>query len=413
MTVSYSTTDFNCDSSVSFGTSETELSHTAANKDGCESYTHTSKYGEYNSDCLHHVSLPSLQPSTKYYYKAGGDEKDSTVYSFTTAPVKGTGYPLNIAVLGDLGQTDDSMITVNHINDQSDEIDFILHAGDMSYADSDQSRWESWFDKVEFLSTKLPWYVSTGNHEIEHDTATGNTFVPYETRFKMPWVKEAVKAPSPEEKDCCPSAFLGTYEFGNSYYSFVYGPSTIIVLNSYSDTSVGSTQYNWLVDTLEAVDRELTPWVLVAYHSPIYNSNRDHQNEKQTILMKDNMEALYSKYRVNAIFSGHVHAYERTYKVVSDQRDDSGPMYILIGDGGNREGHAGGYIDAEPPVWSAFRDNTIFGHGMITLVNATHAIFSWEKNTAEGLWELADSEVLVNQYYDSPIEITGEKITVM
>ena len=88
--------------------------------------------------------------------------------------------------------------------------------------------------------------------------------------------------------------------------------------------------------------------------------------------MKANMEELFSKYRVNAIFSGHVHAYERTHKVVNDEQDDSGPMYILIGDGGNREGHAGKYLSDEPPVWSAFRDNTIFGHGTMTLVNDTH-----------------------------------------
>ena len=48
-----------------------------------------------------------------------------------------------------------------------------------------------------------------GNHEIEADQR-GNTFTAYEARFAMPEVAPAVQAPSPRERECCPSAFQVT-----------------------------------------------------------------------------------------------------------------------------------------------------------------------------------------------------------
>lgn len=60
-------------------------------------------------------------------------------------------------------------------------------------------------------------------------------------------------------------------------------------------------------------------------------------------------EPLFVKYKVDVVFAGHVHAYERSerisniaYNVVNGLctpiRDDSTPVYITIGDGGNQEG---------------------------------------------------------------------------
>jgi hypothetical protein len=271
----------------------------------------------------------------------------------------------------------------------------------MAYADCSSNRWDSWFDLIQPLSTTVPWYVCSGNHEIEVELLGGfETFKPYSNRFRMPWIVEEERGPSPEQTKCCPSSFVGKYDFGNAFYSFEHGPATIIFLNSYTDSSPGSVQYNWLESTLEGVDRDLTPWVFVLFHSPIYNSNSDHQNEDEILLMKASMEDIFTKYRVNAIFSGHVHAYERSYNVLHDKLSDVSPMYVVIGDGGNREGHAGDYISDQPPIWSAFRDNTVFGYGRLEVMNKTHSRFEWMKNRNETLlFDAADGLWLENQYY--------------
>jgi hypothetical protein len=64
--------------------------------------------------------------------------------------------------------------------------------------------------------------------------------------------------------------------------------------------------------------------------------------------------------------------------VCRGERHDCGPVYINIGDGGNREGLAETYDDPQPG-WSAYREAS-FGHGMFELKNATHALWQWHRN---------------------------------
>ena len=70
--------------------------------------------------------------------------------------------------------------------------------------------------------------------------------------------------------------------------------------------------------------------------------------------MKAVLEPLLFSAQVALVLSGHVHAMERTYPVYQGARNSRGPVYLVLGDGGNREGLATQYYDPEP-VWSAFR----------------------------------------------------------
>lgn len=57
------------------------------------------------------------------------------------------------------------------------------------------------------------------------------------------------------------------------------------------------------------VDRKTTPWVVVLLHAPWYNTNEAHEGEGES--MRVAMECLLFSARVDVVFSGHVHAYER------------------------------------------------------------------------------------------------------
>jgi hypothetical protein len=116
--------------------------------------------------------------------------------------------------------------------------------------------------------------------------------------------------------------------------------------------------------------------VLALVHAPWYNSNEAHQGEGGA--MRDAMEALLYGARVDAVFAGHVHAYERFKRVYNGKEDPCAPVYVTIGDGGNREGLADKYIDPQPAI-SAFREAS-FGHGRLEVVNATHALWTWHRN---------------------------------
>ena len=93
--------------------------------------------------------------------------------------------------------------------------------------------------------------------------------------------------------------------------------------------------------------------------------------------MREAMEQLFHDARVDAIFAGHVHAYERSYKVFRQVANPCGATYINIGDGGNREGLARKYLPQ--PDWSAFREAS-FGHGILSVKNKTHLQWSWHRD---------------------------------
>jgi hypothetical protein len=74
----------------------------------------------YTSPFIYHFVLAALAPSTRYYYQCGAASgSSSAVLSFTTAPAVGASTPLVVGVMGDLGQTADSVVTTQHL--MSDE----------------------------------------------------------------------------------------------------------------------------------------------------------------------------------------------------------------------------------------------------------------------------------------------------
>lgn len=69
-------------------------------------------------------------------------------------------------------------------------------------------------------------------------------------------------------------------------------------------------QWHWLKEELRQVDREKTPWLIVLMHAPIYNSNMAHYMEGEA--MRSVFESWFVHYKVDLVFAGHVHAYERS-----------------------------------------------------------------------------------------------------
>ena len=350
-------------------------------------------YAEYHSGYIHHVTLFGLSPYTVYAYQCGDvavGAEQGDVWTFRTLGDAGTQpSPITFGVVGDIGQTVSSVATVAHLAQHTilDGLDMVLHAGDLSYADCNQTMWDSFGRLIAPVARRRAWMVGPGNHEIELDPQ-GRVYVALEERYRMPAVRGAEYGdvlipaainPQTGMAYCCPSTFQSVYNYGNSFYSFDVGLTHIIYLNAYTRTDAGSAQYVWLETDLRGVNTKLTPWIVVVMHCPWYNSNKAHHNETQTYLMKEAMEPLFLKYGVAVAFMGHVHAYERTHPVYRDVVTAGAPLYVTIGDGGNLEGHASSYYDPAPS-WSAFRNGTQYGFGLFTVYNRTHAHWVWYKN---------------------------------
>jgi hypothetical protein len=326
----------------------------------------------YTSPFLHHVLLSGLPPNTPIFYSVGGDASGfSPVMSFTSHP--GYGLQANgsyFAVIGDLGQTSNSVDTVNHIVASPHPFTAMIHAGDLSYADSDEPRWDSWQQMVAPLASSLPWMTVVGNHEIELDTNM-KSFEAYQARFPMPTINYGTPSQSQQ-----------------LHYSFRAAGVHWLMLSSYTDYDPSSAQYAWLQAEVGRIDRSVTPWVVAVLHAPWYNSNYAHQGEGDA--MKAAMETLLYNAGVDLVYAGHVHAYERTYRTYQGVANAAAPYYIGIGDGGNREGLATDWMYPQP-AWSAFRQAS-YGHGELQVVNATHMHWAWHQNpdlepvVADELW---------------------------
>ncbi|XP_050914268.1 probable purple acid phosphatase 20 [Lathyrus oleraceus] len=308
-------------------------------------------YTGYQSGEIHNVVIGPLNPNTVYSYKLGDSPK---TYNFKTTPNQ---LPIKFAVIGDLGQTEDTKSTLDHISKSN--YDMLLLPGDLSYADFIQPLWDSFGRLVEPLASQRPWMVTQGNHEVEKIPIIHRTpFTAYNARWKMPFEESGSDS--------------------NLYYSFDVSGVHVIMLGSYTDFDQGSSQYKWLQGDLQKINREKTPWVVVLVHAPWYNTNEAHQGEGESVNMKTSMEDLLYNARVDIVFTGHVHAYERFTRVYKDKSDNCGPVHITIGDGGNREGLATKYQDPKPDI-SLFREAS-FGHGLFEVVNGSHARWTWHKN---------------------------------
>nr|XP_043613517.1 probable purple acid phosphatase 20 [Erigeron canadensis] len=339
-------TDDTTPSTVKYGKSQGNL---LTSLNGTSS---TYKYLIYKSGQIHDVVIGPLEPSTTYYYKCGLDS--SPEHSFRTPPAQ---FPISFAVSGDLGQTEWTKSTLHHI--KKTDYDVLLLPGDLSYADYFQPFWDSFGRLVEPLASQRPWMVTQGNHEVERiPIIHKEKFSAYNARWHMPFEESGSNS--------------------NLYYSFEVVGVHVIMLGSYTDFGPDSSQYKWLESDLKKVDRKRTPWLFVLVHAPWYNSNTAHQGEKESTDMRDSMETLLYNARVDIVFAGHVHAYERFTRVYKQEADKCGPVHITIGDGGNREGLASKYNDPQPKI-SVFREAS-FGHGHLRVMNESHAQWIWHRN---------------------------------
>ncbi|CAN1290029.1 Bifunctional purple acid phosphatase 26 [Linum perenne] len=327
--------------------------------------------------------------ATKYYYKIG-DGESSRMFWFQTPPEIHPDAPHKFGIIGDLGQTYNSLSTLQHYMQSG--ADAVLFVGDLSYSDrymyNDVGiRWDTWGRFVEQSAAYQPWMWSAGNHEIEF----------------MPYMNEVVPFKSFLHR--YPTPYLASHSTFPLWYAIKRASAHIIVLSSYSPFVKYTPQWTWLREELKKVDREKTPWLIVLMHVPIYNSNEAHFMEGES--MRAAFEEWFVHYRVDVIFAGHVHAYERSYRISNIQYnvssgdrypvpDKSAPVYITVGDGGNQEGLASRFLDPQPD-YSAFREAS-YGHSTLEIKNRTHALYHWNRND-DGKKVATDAFVLHNQYW--------------
>lgn len=181
--------------------------------------------GDYLSGALHTVIIGEeegpLPPNTAIYYRVGDpDVSLSQEFSFVSAPKVGArSLPYRLGLLGDLGQTEHSLSTLEHLGAQN--VSSVLFAGDLSYADGYQPRWDTWGRMMQPMAANTVLMYTEGNHEQEHSDGPSD-WLSYTSRFHLP------------SRTCRSSSPL--------YYSYEVAGIHIIMLGSYADYDKDSEQ---------------------------------------------------------------------------------------------------------------------------------------------------------------------------
>jgi hypothetical protein len=196
---------------------------------------------------------------------------------FGLRPVKDR---LRLAVIGDWGTGEDDqyaigaqMLATHH----RAPFDFVLTAGDNIYPNGHGRHFVKKFERpfAGLLQERVPFHVTFGNHDVRSGRQDQRQY---------------------------PLFNLG----GRHYYAMPQGEglAEFFLLDS---TDFDRAQADWLESALRA---STAKWKLAIFHHPLYSSGKRHG---PALTLRQRLEPLFVRYRVNAVISGHEHIYERSH----------------------------------------------------------------------------------------------------
>ncbi|KAL4439452.1 hypothetical protein ABPG77_008781 [Micractinium sp. CCAP 211/92] len=371
--------------SVRWGTQPSDLAATAAGRsltygrgDMCGPPANTT--GWFEPGWLHAAAMAGLQPSTRYFYQYGDEELGwSEVESFVSPPAPGTASTVRLLAIADLGQAEEdgsmeasemlaSLATTARLAAEVEHggAQLLVHNGDISYARGFSSQWDRFFDQLGPVVRRVPYVTTVGNHERDWP-ASGDRFpAQYDSGGECgkAYYRHTLMPTPAEDKP---------------WYSFDFGPIHFIQYSTEHLFEAGSEQHRFIKADLRAVNRSVTPWVIVGGHRPMYIDSTfyglvpdgDQVVAKQ---LRDSLEELLYRYQVDATWHGHHHSYQRTCEVFRGRclgQDVDGtaraPVHLVIG-------HAGAGLTPNVHLFRPriFRDVKL-RHGYLRVIaNATH-----------------------------------------
>eukprot|EP00672_Neobodo_designis_P015655 CAMPEP_0174829324 /NCGR_PEP_ID=MMETSP1114-20130205/1870_1 /TAXON_ID=312471 /ORGANISM="Neobodo designis, Strain CCAP 1951/1" /LENGTH=576 /DNA_ID=CAMNT_0016063067 /DNA_START=26 /DNA_END=1756 /DNA_ORIENTATION=+ len=253
--------------------------------------------------------------------------------------------PLRVLALADMGIVNAAatMQRMTHLA-RSGAIDFVLHYGDMGYADGDEPVWDAFLRDLEPIASKVPYMTTPGNHECFWN------FTYYRMRMPMPAAGDGAPADA-------------------MWYGLDVNGVAISMMDteSFIDTPEWTpVQHAWLSRRLRSTNAA-KKFNIVAHHRPLY-CTRPHGDAKDcttySVYLRGLMEPLYDAMRVPFVTVGHLHNYERTFPVKHDERmstnytNVTATTYLVNGAPGNKEGQAV-FPEHGAAPWSAFRSDAV------------------------------------------------------
>jgi hypothetical protein len=160
------------------------------------------------------------------------------------------------------------------------------------------------------------------------------------------------------------------------WWAIEHGAATLVMLNTELELGPGSDQYDFVNETLAAVDRARTPWVFLFAHRPFYFAWAAEPGGGASDPRLLALEPLLVSGRVDAVFAGHVHNVAVTCPMLAGAcapaaarpRAYRAPTHIIVGHGGH---DLSAVADISPP-WVDYAA-AVHGYATLHVWNATDA----------------------------------------
>jgi hypothetical protein len=178
---------------------------------------------------------------------------------------------------------------------------------------------------------------------------------------------------------------------GSPWYDFDFGGAHFVVISTEHDLTTGSTQYEFIVNSLQNVDHDQTPWIIMAGHRPMYTvSSQDLKEQNITDTLQANLEPLFRIYEVDLALWSYHHSYQRTCPVYRGNCVDGGTVHLVVGTGGAQLEQN----STETANWIEFMNNKNHGYVRLSISPDTLAIafVSSERNATLDSTELLKSD---------------------
>lgn len=310
-------------------TSATIMWESDASKPGTVSYGTSASYGNSvtatvtpsgGNTYIQKVVLPSLQESTTYYFQAITDGISAQGQTLKTATTN-VDMPFKVGIWGDSHYLNPfsamASYMVNNLN-----VDFCVTSGDISNKGNDILDLRTVFMPVvlDVIGSKVPFYESFGNHDVNVAYKNGDL------------IRKYVDQPTEYNSDI--SKVSGSY-------AYVYGNSVFITID-WNRYEADLAPDGWLETFLKSPVSRQAKFRFIFIHCPPFFER--WQFEEKSVV-KTNIPLLSKKYGVTAVFSGHMHGYERG---VLD-----GVQYITQG--------GASYLDINEPVGPTIYPHIVVG----------------------------------------------------
>ena len=247
--------------------------------------------GPFEARNIYSAEITGLTPGTKYIYRINcGDGTYSDVYQFTTASGSGnfsflwlTDNHYHYLQGEDTTGPEISEQTIAKALGMRPDLAFVFDTGDMIDTGGNSNIWDLMFRKR--LSLKqLPLVSTTGNHEL-YIASTGQ----WDNRFHAAY--NALPKNGIEEK------------VGTSCY-YYYNDTLFIVIENMNNSGYDK-QLAWMEEQfIETRINGKAKYIIIGMHGPIQEEGNTDRDET--------MMALFEKYSVDLVLTGHYHTDEET-----------------------------------------------------------------------------------------------------